>query len=397
VRKVQAYMANNHKQVPSASTSAYCQARAKLNESCLASVLTNTASHLTKQAIHNKLNNRRVIVVDGTGLSMPDTQQNQECWPQPASQKAGCGFPQLRVCACFCLQTGALINYEYGDHKTSELPMLRKQHKYFKKGDIFLGDKGFCSYFDLAQFKQIDVDSVISLARRKPMSTSSAIKVLDEDDLLISWPRPRRHHKASYSKEQWQQLPEELTLRQIKVKVQQPGFRCKSFYIITTLLDPHMYPKHEVAELYLQRWDVELFFRDIKTTMGMDILKCVSPTMIKKEILMYFIVYNCIRFLMIQSSEKHNKPIRKISFKSTIQTLRQWEPHINQCRHDSRKMVNAMHKILDSIAVDILYQRLGRREPRCLKRRPKTYDRMNRPRAEMMEIPHRSRYRANKP
>lgn len=396
VRKVQAYIADKYEQSPSASTSAYCQARGKLNESCLQSIFQSTAINLTQKATHNKLNNRRVIVVDGTCFSMPDSKENQQQWSQPCGQKSGCGFPQIKACACFCLQTGALISYEYGDYKTSEIATLRKQYKHFKKDDIFLGDKGFCNYYDISKFQEAGVDSVVTLAQRKPIDTSLSQRVLGEDDLLISWPRPRRCRNASYSKEQWQELPKQLTLRQIKVKVQQSGFRCKSFHIITTLLDPKKYPKSEIAELYLKRWDVELFFRDIKTTMGMDILKCLSPAMIKKEMLMYFIVYNCIRFLMFQSSEKHNQPIRKISFKSTIQILRQWEPTINQYRHKSHQMTQIILKMLDVIAKDILYQRLGRREPRCLKRRPKPYDRMTRPRAVMMEIPHRSRYRANK-
>jgi IS4 transposase len=124
-------------------------------------------------------------------------------------------------------------------------------------------------------------------------------------------------------------LPEKLLLRQIKVTVAQPGFRTTSFYIITTSLDAQEYPAEEIAELYFQRWDVELFFRDIKTTMGMDILRCKTPDMVRKEIIMHLIVYNCIRCLMLEAAQKKGHNVREVSSKGSIQALRQWEPHLN--------------------------------------------------------------------
>ncbi|WXG55242.1 MAG: IS4 family transposase [Candidatus Sedimenticola sp. (ex Thyasira tokunagai)] len=203
---------------------------------------------------------RRVVVVDGTGVSMPDTQANQAIWPQQAIQKPGCGFPQARVCACFCLQTGALLSYRTGNRKQQELPLLRQQMETFEPGDIFLGDKGFCSYYDVWKFQQGGIDSILTLARRTPVEASSAIKVLGADDLLIQWPKPRWNKVLSYSKEQWQALPEQLILRQIKITVDTPGFRVKSFYLVTTLTDVSKYSAAELADLYYKRWDVELFF-----------------------------------------------------------------------------------------------------------------------------------------
>ncbi len=167
-------------------------------------------------------------------------------------------------------------------------------------------------------FKDREVDSVITLARRIPKTETTAIKILGKDDLLIEWKKPKKHKNLSYSEEEWQQLPEKLILRQIKVTVNEPGFRTESLYIITTLLDPITYPAHEIAELYLQRWDVELFFRDIKTTMGMDVLRCKTPLMVQKEITMHFIAYNCIRRLMVEASIKQEVSVRRISFKGSV-------------------------------------------------------------------------------
>jgi len=169
VRKVQALAATRSMSVPSASTSAYCQARSKLDPAELENILAHPAQDLQRQGRSRWWKDRRVVVVDGTGISMDDTHANQQSWPQPKSQKPGCGFPQARICACFCRQTGAWLSYRMGHNKNAELPLLRQQWDSFSSGDIFLGDKGFCSYYDVWQFKECSVDSVITLARRTPV------------------------------------------------------------------------------------------------------------------------------------------------------------------------------------------------------------------------------------
>ena len=396
VRKLQACAAMKSMPIPSSSTSAYCQARKNIVLPSIKEIFQHTSTQLQTNYDTGRLNGRPVIVVDGTGISMPDTEANQLEWPQTLAQKPGCGFPTARICACFCLQTGALLSYEIGSKKSHELPLLRKQWDTFKPGDIFLGDKGFCSYFDVSSFKNRGVDSVITLARRIPVTEMEAVKVLGKDDLLIHWKKPKYRHKdSSYSQEDFENMPETLLLRQIKVTVNEPGFRVSKFYIITTLLDAVEYPASDIADLYYQRWDVELFFRDIKTTMGMDILRCKSPKMVHKEILMHFIAYNCIRSLMVEAAVGCSVKTRQISFKGSLQALRQWEPHLNQSKITKEENHRLIQLLYDSIAGKIIPDRPGRSEPRAVKRRPKPYQLMNRPRDEMKEIKHRSKYSAS--
>jgi len=396
VRKLQAFAALKLDKLPSSSTAAYCKARQKLDQASLESILKHTAQGIQAVADPDRLNGRRVIVVDGTGVSMPDTEENQEQWPQQKHQKPGCGFPQAAICACFNLYNGALLSYDVGNKKSHELPMLRKQWGTFKAGDIFLGDKGFCSYYDQSSLKDRGVDSIITLARRTPVSEVKAIKVLGEDDLLIEWQKPKKNKRSSYSKEGWEGLPETLVLRQIKVTVKQPGFRVSSFYIVTTLLDAELYPTSEITDVYYQRWSVELFFRDIKTTMGMDILRCKTPEMVRKEIQMHLIAYNCMRRLMNEASEMKGVTLCRISFKGSVQALRQWEPHLNQGKMSRGDRTRLLRLLIDSIAANLAPDRPGRSEPRAVKRRPKNYQLLNRPRNEMQEIPHRSKYQAEK-
>ena len=394
IRKLQSYASIKGIKVPSSSTASYCTARKKLDEQMLSDILAHTADRLEQMPESGMLNNRRVIVVDGTGVSMPDTPSNQEIWPQMSGQMPGCGFPSARICACFSLESGALLSYALGNKKSNELPLFRQQWNIFKEGDIFLGDKGFCSYFDMTNLKKQGVDSIVTLARRTPVSEASSLKKLGVDDLLIAWPRPRYNVNLSYPLAEWEKLPEELILRQIKVTVNNPGFRTQEFYIVTTLLDALKYPARELVDIYFKRWDVELFFRDIKTTMGMDILRCQTPEMIRKEILMYFIAYNCVRRLMYEAAEEADLEVRVVSFKGSLQALRNWEPHLNQAKISRAERFRLITDLYDAMTNTPIRQRPGRSEPRCIKRRPKNYQRLTAPRHEMKEIPHRNQYRA---
>ena len=391
VRKLKAYAAVKSGAKMSVSSGAYCKARAKLSEMERQEILDRTVRRMDRLDTEHLFGKRRVIVVDGTGVSMPDTEANQSEWPQQKTQKPGCGFPSAKICACFSLGTGALLSYATGSKHDHELPLFRRQWDLFRKGDIFLGDKGFCSYYDMANLRELGVDCVLTLARRAPVSATQCVLKLGNNDLLIQWERPDYWSKRSgYTREQWAAQPRTLKLRQIKVVVDRPGFRPKKFFIIATLLDPETYPAEELAALYLRRWEAELFFRDIKTTMGMDVLRCKSPAMVRKEILMHFIVYNAIRRLIHEAAEKNGTDRARISFKGAVQSLRQWEPHLNQTGLKRVDHLRLLDMLYDSILGNPVPYRPGRREPRCLKRRLKGYQLLSAPRYEIQEIAHRS-------
>jgi len=394
VKKLKTYLAFNGERSLSVSTGSYCKARKKLLEEDLVDILKHTAESFDVVSDDQFLEGRRVVVVDGTGLSMPDTAENQADWPQISSQRLGCGFPTMRLLGCFDLATGAILSYAVGNKKSHELPLLRQQQDTFKEGDIFLGDKGFCSFFDVERFRKNGVDSVIPLARRIPKTECTCIKKLANNDLLICWKRPVWYKKAPLPKDEWNQLPEELLLRQIKVDVERHGFRVKSFYIMTTLLDPLTYSAEDIADLYDRRWCVELFFRDLKTTTKMDILRCKTPAMIRKELLMYLIAYNAIRHLIYETAHTHEKDPMRLSYKGALQALRQSEIYFNRAAFCRQEILRIRENLHDSIRENIIPFRPGRSEPRCLKRRSKPFQLLTRHRHEMIEIKHRSKYRA---
>lgn len=354
----------------SSSTSAYCQARKRLPKELLSDILDHTSNQGNQ--IH-PLVNRRVVCADGTGLLAADTPENQLCWPQPTSQKPGIGFPHLTLCGLFNLHSGVALSYSHGSKHAHELPLLREQESHFISGDIFVGDKGFICYYDQARLLEKGVDSIVALARRKPVSARQADRILATDDLVVTLPKfTSSVARNRYPKDEWDALPDSLQMRQIKVDISIPGYRCQSVYLLTTLLDETLYPATMIADLYRQRWQVELFYRDLKTTLGMEFLQGKSPEIVKKEIQMYFIVYNVIRLLILDSRGKESPT--SYSFQSCIQTLLA-HSYVNQKK--TKTMWVSLRRQLNRCT---LQQRPDRVEPRAVKRRPKPFKLMVKPR-----------------
>jgi hypothetical protein len=216
------------------------------------------------------------------------------------------------------------------------------------------------------------------------------IKKLGKGDWLVQWKRTAAKPKYM-SQEDYQRLPQTLTVRIIKVKVTAPGMRTRSLVLVTTLLDPTLYPAAEIAELYLQRWRVELTFRDLKTVMKMEVLRCKSPEMVHKEILMHFIAHNLVRLLMQEAALIWSVPPQRISFKGTLDTLREYLCAAgSRCqRHYLRGLYSQM---LAAIAAGRVPHRPGRREPRAVKRRPKNHQWLTTPRHRFKEYRHRGKY-----
>jgi len=376
----------------SPSTSAYCQARRRLpwdilpRLRCALAARADRASELWKGLC--------IKVIDGTGVSLPDTPKNQRAYPQPGGQKPGCGFPLLKLVGVFSLATGALLDYAKGNKHQHELGLLQRLLDTFKARDLVLADRGFSTYALMALLWLRNVHSLFRLHHARPRDFRKG-KRLGKDDRLLVWRKPDDGQKPRFiPKSLWRRLPTELSVRMIRFALQIPGYRTKSVILITTLLDPKLYPAAELAQLYARRWRIELWFRDIKTSMGMETLRCLTPKMVHKELEMFFIAYNFIRCLMADAAQVHDVAIEQLSFKGTVDSVRQFSAAIAQAR--SRKKKNQLFaRLLELIAKDKVPERPGRREPRAVKRRPKPFQKLNRPRHLMKEMQHRSKYRKN--
>jgi len=379
VRKVQAWHATRRLPIPGTSTGAYCQARARLPLQTLHNIQAHTARKLQRGVISEQLwLGRHVKVIDGTGVSMPDTPENQAVWPQHTNQAEGCGFPIAKLVGCFCLSSGALLGLEEGNQHIHESRLFRKQHGLLRNGDVALTDRGFCSYSSIAELLSKGVDTVMRIHHARPTDFRKG-KCLGSKDRLVTWTKPAVQPK-DYSNQEWQALPETLTLRMLHIQVDIPGFRTESIVIVTTLTDPIAYPAEELAKLYLRRWSVELFFRDIKITLGMDVLRCRTPEMVRKEIALHVIAYNLVRGLMQQAAALYEADLTRLSFKGTVDTLRQWTETFNGAHSRPREQRRLFDQLLKIIAEDTVPSRPERSEPRVRKRRPKNYPLMTRPR-----------------
>lgn len=384
-----AWRADKQQAQASPNTAAYCRARQRLELSALQSAQHTLGAHVAQQAQPDRQwHGRRVVVVDGTGLSMPDTPENQKEYPQAASSKPGCGFPQMKLVALFCLTTGALLRYAQSHRKVAELTLFRSMWDALHSGDVVLADRGFCNFLDYYRLGLRNIDSVMRLHQRRTKGLS-LLKRLGPGDKLVNWHKSKPAPKG-FTKEQWAAIPDTLTVRHITFTPNIPGFRTKKITIATTLVDHKQFPAAAFAELYQRRWLVELFLRDIKITLGMDILRCKTPEMVQKELSMHLIAYNLIRLTMLQAALKAQRNVERISFKGTLQAVRQWAPYIG--RADVEKREQLYQNMLTVISRVPIPNRPNRTEPRVKKRRAKNYQLMTKPRKEMKEAPHRSRY-----
>lgn len=393
VRKVEAWwrwMQKDRKPKPSLSPSAYCQARARLEMQTLRLIHGHLAWSLARRVESSQLwLGRRVKIVDGTTLSMPDTPANQESWPQSSSQKEGLGFPCMKLVGIFSLASGGLEHYATGTLHQHESVLFRSLGDWLEKGDLMLGDRGFCSYASLARLSQRGIDSVMRLHQARKVSFREGRR-LGPDDRLVTWNKPAQRTDA-WSREEWEALPESLPLRLIRLYVRTPGFRTRVVTLVTTLTDAEAYPAEKIRALYGQRWGVELHFHQIKILLGLDILRCKSPDLVEKETLMHLIAYNLIRLFMQKAADEHQVDLGRISFKGALDTVRHFAAAIHAARATPRKQDSLIEQMLTTIASDTVPKRPARSEPRVKKRRAKNYHLLTTPRHQMQVPPHRNR------
>jgi hypothetical protein len=381
VRKVMAWFALLGRRKVREDDSPYCQARKRLDLHTLKRALQASAQAAERRAGSAwRFHDREVLVGDGTTSSGPDTKTNQRAYPQSSRQRPGCGFPLIKWVALFSLSTGALLEVAWGNKHRAELKLFRKIWHHLKAGMIFLADRGFCDFVTLAALAARQVDAVVRLSNSRNYDFRKG-KRLGRGDRLVNWSKPPVK-PVTVAKKLWRQLPEQISLRLIRWPVAIAGFRTRELILVTTLLDPVAYPASELAELYLRRWRVELFLRDIKTTLQLDVLSCKSPRMLHRELLMHLIAYNFIRCLMVESANIHGLDLERISFKGSVDTLRHFSLVIARARNP-RQRLRLISELLSALASDPLPDRPCRIEPRSLKRRHKDFPSLMKPRAEL--------------
>jgi hypothetical protein len=350
-------------------TGGYCKARQRLQTQMIKELVRETGSLLSAKAIEQwRWRGRIVKLVDGSGISMPDTEENQRVYPQPSSQAEGVGFPLALVCAVICLSTGAVMDAAMGPYAgkgNSEIDLFRGLMSAFCAGDVLLADSYYCNYFVIAVLQTLGVDVVFQQhgARITDFRRGAS---LGKRDHRVHWKKPQRPQWMT--KEQYQDFPDELLLREAEVDGR---------ILVTTMLDHREIHKEELCELHAMRWNVELDLRNLKTTMDMAVLSCLTPEMNEKEFWVHLLAYNLIRILMAQAASCAGMCPRQISFKHTVQLWTEWTARGLINRSDPHNGALFVH-----IAQISVGNRPGRIEPRARKRRPKPYPWLKVPRAQ---------------
>jgi hypothetical protein len=368
--------------------SAYIQARQRLPQERLERILAATARAAEQRAAPSpQLQGRPVKVVDGSSVQLPDTVANQKEYPQPSGQKPGCGFPVLKLVVLFSLASGALLDVVLGNLHQHDLRLFHRLWECLKAGDILLGDRAYGDYVTLASLPRQGVDVVARLHQARKVDFRKA-KRLGHEDGVFTW-RKGCMPSTILTPEQWAALPEEIQVRIVRFTAPCRGFRTQRITLVTTLLDAEQYPAAELIALYLRRWRIELCLRDVKTTLGLEQLRCQSPAMVRKELLAGLIAHNLIRCVLAEAAQVHAADLERLSFKGAVDALRQYSAVIAQARTNRLKR-KLWQDMLRALVRDVVPLRPGRTEPRAVKHRPKPFPLLNRPRRKFVELPHRN-------
>ena len=353
-------------------SSSYCEARCRLPEA-----LTWDLVRQTGQSIHQKakqswlFRGRSVKIVDGSTVVMPDTEENQAEYPQSHSQAPGLGFPLARILVVFSLAVGTVLDAAIGPYQgkeTGESALLRQIVSQFQAGDIFLADRLFCSYWVIAALQARSVDVVVRLHQCRTADFRRGRR-LGREDHIVTWTKPEQV-PTWMTRAEYDAMPAVLTIRELRVRVQQKTKRVRNLVIVTTLLDAKIYPAKAIGDLYGQRWHAELDLRALKTHLKMEMLRTKSPTMVRKEIAMHLLAYNLIRGLMAEAAHVGEVNPRELSFVGAVHTVRAFEEsHL----YDPARIEADLPRLVELIGEKCLSDRPNRYEPRAVKRRPKPH------------------------
>src|SRR5947209_2618858 len=370
----------------SAQTGAYGQARQRLPESFFADVACQTGRALEAKVDPRWLwKGRHVYLFDGTTVTMPDTRENQQAYPQVYHQKPGLGFPIARLGALISLAGGAVVNLgfcQYAGKGPGEVSLLRRLWDSLHPGDILRTDALLAHWANFVMLKERGLELVGRLNKAHRKADFRRGRRLGPEDHVVQWRKPTSIR--SLDREAYQALPAFITVRETRIHVRQPGFRTRSLVVVTTLLDPQQTTKEDLATLYRARWHNELDLRSLKSSMQMGKRRCKTPELVRKEVWAHILAYNLLRTMMAQAAARHGVAPRTLSFTGARQTLEAFQPLLEfGAAQDAASRLRLYHDLLDAIATHRVGDRPDRYEPRVKKRRRNHYGWLTKPRAEM--------------
>jgi len=369
--------------VPSSDTNSYCKARMRVPEAFLEKIARKSLEPLQRKIIErDKWHGLTLKAIDGSSVQLMDTEENQKLYPQPESQKEGCGFPVMGFVGVVNLSHGGWEGFEKCGYRKHDSKIAPRLLKHVGKSDLMLADRAFCTYEFIARIKGKEAHVVMRLhqARHGKLDWRKGKKISPIERLVI-WKKPAKPTPGSeLTQEEWDELPDEMTLRYIKLGYENRAGEKQMLVVVTDLLDSEEYDAAEVADLYLRRWEIEVKLRDVKTTLGMEMMRVQTPEMAHRTLWMMQIAYNLIRALIQESAHHGMELVHHMSFKGTIDLVTSMAETFRPLAGKPLKLRAHYRILIEVCATKVLEIRPYRREPRAIKRRPKSYPLLTKPR-----------------
>jgi len=369
----------------SVTASAYCQARARLPLAVFRALLrqlTLAIQPLTRDEA-DRWCGHRLIAVDGSSFSMPDTPELQARFGQSKKAKPGCGFPVAHLMIVVHAATGLLLQALTAPLHSHDMGLVAQVHPELEPGDVLLADRGFCSFAHLALLLSRGLHAIFRAHQRQivdftpgrphvPTTQKKASKgkprsrwlyALGVLDQVVEYFKPQTRPDWM-SESDYARLSESILVRELRYRIANPGFRTREVTLVTTLLDAEVYPASELAKAYGLRWQIEVNLKHLKTTMGLDVLSCKTYEGVLKELIVFSLVYNLVRVVMLEASRRQGVEPDRISFVDAVRWLTTARPG-------------------DPLPALVVHpKRPNRIYARVIKRRPKNYPWMSQSRAD---------------
>lgn len=397
VSLVQAWSKDAGLPVPDEDTGSYSRGRGRLKMEFLDAAGKRVGEYLDARIGPEDTYQGHVVKsIDGSSMTLDDTPRNQAEYPQPSSQKPGCGFPVMGIMGVLNHAHGGWVDFVEGEQSAHDSPIFHKLLHCFDAGDILCGDRAFCTYELMATLQGREVDTLMRLhqARHRILNWRNGERI-GKNQRLVVWAKPQQQPSGSaMDKEGWEALPERMNIRLIRFNFVDRDGKKRRMVLATTLVDAEKYDWLDLAAIYAQRWDIELRLRDVKTTLKMEHLRVKTPETARKTLRMCLLAYNLIKASAQEAAHQAGEDLRLMSFKGALDTIvANTSRYLGHQRH-----IQVIRRIWESsiemIAEKIVRFRPGRHEPRAQKKRPKSYSYLTRPRSEYKEIPHRGKARS---
>ena len=359
----------------SSSTAAFCKARQRVRASTLEAMSARLSAEA--DALCGMEEFTSVDALDGTTFQAADTDDNRAEWPYAAGQSEGCGFPVVGALMSHSMLGKGSSVLVTAPWKAHDFRLYVKASENFKERELKVADRAFCCFAAFAILQETGAHGIFRgkdwCRKKRPGDV-----ILGPGDRIATWEKPTRHRSSAVPRERFDAFPDRITVRIITTKIRVRGFRDEEIVIVTSLLDDIKYPKEKIVEWYLRRWEIEVSFRDMKTTLRYEFIRGKTPRIVKLELGILVLAYNLMRYVIARGQPNG----RLCGIASTASAVMAFVSTIQSVLAAKRSFTKAFERLVSVVVSDRLKRRKRKNNVRAVKRRPKKYPLLMKPRSQ---------------